>query len=102
MFFSSDKLNPSLASLHLKLSLTTDEEKGHRVVVLCNTLSSELSRNPSFNDQQMALFRQIVSSIVESDNGLLDVEQAESAVVDIPNCTLTTQQARNTLQQLVK
>ncbi|XP_003741587.1 non-structural maintenance of chromosomes element 1 homolog [Galendromus occidentalis] len=97
-----NKLNPTLTSLHLKLSQSIDEEKGHRVLVLCNTLSSELSRNPTFNDQQMALFRQIVTAIVESVDGILDLEQAESAVVDIPNCTLSAQQAKNTVQQLIK
>lgn len=97
-----NKLNPSLASLHLKLSQSVDEEKGHRVFVLCNTLSSDLSRNPSFNDQQMAFFRRIVTSIVESSDGCLDLDQAELAIVDIPNCTLTSQQAKTTIEELIK
>lgn len=96
------RLNQSLSALHLKLTLCIDEGGSHKVLVLCNTLSSDLSRNPSFNDQQMALFRQIVQLIVASPTGSLTLDQAECAVVDIANCHLSVQQAKNTVEQLIK
>lgn len=50
----------------------------------------------------MAFFRRLVSSIVESADGSLELEQAECAIVDIPHCTLTSQQVKDTIQQLIK
>ncbi|XP_022692155.1 uncharacterized protein LOC111262277 isoform X2 [Varroa jacobsoni] len=94
-------MNISLARLHLKIVQTRDESTGERLIVLCNTLASNLSLHPELSEQQMALFRTLVERIATASDGHIPHHQALYAVCEIPNCKLSEAQAEQTINELI-
>lgn len=95
-------MNISLARLHLKIVQTRDESTGERLIVLCNTLASNLSLHPELSEQQMALFRTLVERIATASDGHIPHHQALYAVCEIPNCKLSEAQAEQTINELIR
>ncbi|OQR77052.1 hypothetical protein BIW11_07366 [Tropilaelaps mercedesae] len=96
------KLNDSLILLHLKIVQTRDEVTGDRLVLLCNTLASDLSLHPEFNEQQMAWFRHVVEKIATAPEGFISRREALDAISEVRNCKLSEAQAEQTLKELIK